>query len=66
MSQICSSQVENKGAAWTSNSPLGETVSSSRMRAFAVANPMGHGGVPIMAATAFASSSVASLSRMPL
>ncbi len=37
-----------------------------RMRAFAVANEMGRGGVSVAVAAAFANSSAASLSGMPL
>ncbi len=42
------------------------SVTLRRMRAFAVANAMGRGGVSVAVAAAFANSSVASLPGMPL
>ncbi len=46
---------------------LGEgSVTVRRMRAFAVANEMGRGGVLVAVAAAFANSSAASLPGMPL
>ncbi len=44
----------------------GGSVTVRRIRAFAVANEMGHGGVPVAVAAAFANSSAASLPGMPL
>ncbi len=44
----------------------GGSVTVRRMRAFAVANEMGRGGVSVVVAAAFANSSVASLPGMPL
>ncbi len=46
---------------------LGEgSVTVRRMRAFAVANEMGRGGVSVAVAAAFTNSSAASLPGMPL
>ncbi len=42
------------------------SVTARRMSAFAEANGMGRGGVPVAVAAAFAYSSAASLSGMPL
>ncbi len=42
------------------------SVMARRMRAFAVANEMGWGGVSVAVAAAFANSSAASLHGMPL
>ncbi len=44
----------------------GRSMMVRRMRAFAVANEMGRGGVSAAVAAAFANSSAASLSGMPL
>ncbi len=43
----------------------GRSVTVRRMRAFAVANEMGQGGVLVAVAAAFANSSAASLPGMP-
>ncbi len=44
----------------------GASVTVRRIRAFAVANEMGHGGVSVAVAAAFANSSAASLPGLPL